>query len=324
MSLLKLAGISKEIQGNLVLKDISFSLERFRKLAIAGATGSGKTTLLKIVAGLIKPDAGKVFFEEVRLPGPDEQLIPGHPAIGWLSQQFELRNNYRVEEVLEYANELTPGEASTIFNVCRVDHLLKRRTDQLSGGEKQRIAITRLLITSPRLLLLDEPFSNLDMFHKQLMKSVIQDIGEKLEITCILISHDPLDTLSWADEILVMNKGELLQYGAPAEVYKKPVDEYTAALFGTYNLLSPALLHLLTGKTIQGNQLQSLIMRPENFIITKEGDDVLKGQIKNIQYFGAYREVEVLLQGIILKVRADEGSFSKGEEVCIRLKSDQQ
>ncbi|HEY0610611.1 MAG TPA: ATP-binding cassette domain-containing protein, partial [Chitinophaga sp.] len=163
MSLLNVSAISKQQDGAFILKDISFEQRRFQHIAIAGETGSGKSTLLKVIGGLAQPDSGQVTFEGGRVKGPNEVLIPGHPGVAYLSQYFELRHNYWVEEILSYANKLTDEEAQNIYEICQIDHLFRRRTDQLSGGEKQRIALARLLTTSPRLLLLDEPFSNLDM-----------------------------------------------------------------------------------------------------------------------------------------------------------------
>ena len=237
--LLKVSGISKQVGKDFALQEISFIQQSHQKIAIAGATGSGKTTLLKIIGGRAQADSGEVFFENKRVPGLAEKLIPGHPGIAYLSQHFELRNNYRVEEELAYTNSLSDKKAAAIYKVCRIDHLLQRKTDQLSGGERQRIALARLLTAAPRLLLLDEPFSNLDPIHKNNLKAVIHDIGEKLKITCILVSHDPLDTLSWADEILVLQDGRLLQRGSPERVYRQPVSEHAAGLFGKYNLLDP-------------------------------------------------------------------------------------
>jgi len=184
---------------------ISFTQEKGRKLAIAGETGSGKSTLLKMIAGLAAVGPGEVRFEGSRVLGPLERLVPGQPGIAYLSQHFELWNNYRVEEVLSYANDLSVEESVELYGICHIDHLLARRTDQLSGGERQRIALARLLVKPPRLLLLDEPFSNLDMIHKDILKSVIRDITQRLDITCLLVSHDPLDVLSWADEVLVVD-----------------------------------------------------------------------------------------------------------------------
>src|SRR5260221_5132483 len=125
MNLLNVLGVSKREGKNWVLKEINFSQQKFRKIAIAGESGSGKTTLLKIIAGLIQPDMGQVLFEEVSVKGPFERLIPGQPGIAYMSQHFELRNSYRVEEVLEYANLLSEEEPEAIYRVCRIDHLRK-------------------------------------------------------------------------------------------------------------------------------------------------------------------------------------------------------
>lgn len=245
-TLLKVKDLSKAGADNFLLSGITFTQEKHEKIAIAGETGAGKSTLLKLIAGLIQPDAGNLLFEGKKVSGPDDQLVPGHPGIAYLSQHFELQKSLRVEQVLTYANATTDRLSSRLFAVCQIDHLLTRRTDQLSGGEKQRVAICRLLISSPRLLLLDEPFSHLDMVHKNTLKDVIRDIGEKLRITCIMVSHDPLDTLSWAGKILVMKNGRIIQVGQPAVIYHKPVNVYVGGLFGKYNLIDPESPNALT------------------------------------------------------------------------------
>jgi ABC-type sugar transport system ATPase subunit len=218
------------------LDPIQFTLQRDQRLAIAGETGSGKSTLLKIIAGLSTPKNGSVHFEGTRVSGPLERLIPGQPGIAYLSQHFELWHNYRVAEVLDYNNDLEPADAQSLFQLCHIDHLLGRRTDELSGGERQRIALARLLVHTPRLLLLDEPFSNLDMIHKRTLKTVIGNIARRFGITLILVSHDPYDALTWADKLIVLKDGRIVQQGQPREVYSTPVDEYVAGLLGDYTL----------------------------------------------------------------------------------------
>jgi ABC-type multidrug transport system ATPase subunit len=126
MAMLEVTGIGKQENGHFILKDVGFTQNPFQKIVIAGETGSGKTTLLKIIAGWIQPGTGEIRFNQKKVLGPDEHLIPGHAGIAYLSQHFELRNNYWVHEILEYANTLTPEAADALYNVCRIDHLLKR------------------------------------------------------------------------------------------------------------------------------------------------------------------------------------------------------
>lgn len=303
MSLLTVSDIQKKEGEDFALKGISFTQEPFYNIAITGESGSGKSTLMKIIAGLAQPDAGEVRFEDQKIKGPNDKLIPGHPGIAYLSQHFELRNNYRVEELLSYANKLSEEDANALYKICQIDHFLKRKNDQLSGGEKQRIALARLLITAPRLLLLDEPFSNLDLIHKNTLKSVIHDIGEQLKISCILVSHDPLDTLSWADEILVMKNGEIVQRGKPEQIYLQPVNAYVAGLFGKYNLIGP----------------KQLFVRPESFKIVKGGSFALEGTIQKVAFLGSAWELEVKLAEQTITVQTHLSGMAKGNTLYIAL-----
>ncbi|HEY9044762.1 MAG TPA: ABC transporter ATP-binding protein [Ohtaekwangia sp.] len=323
MAFIQVSGIGKYgEEQNPVLQDISFSMKRLQRIAIAGETGSGKSTLLKIIAGLIQPDTGEVRFEDQPVEGPAERLVPGHPGIAYLSQHFELPKFLRVEQVLTYANTLGEEEATAIYEVCQITHLLKRKTDQLSGGERQRIAFARLLITSPRLLLLDEPFSNLDMVHKNILKAVIEDIHDRLGITCMLISHDPLDILPWADTIFLMKDGKIVQKGAPAKVYTSPVNEYAAGLLGKYTLLVPAKAQILVKLLRLKPGKKNLFIRPENIKIVKKGKHNLSGRIQTIYYFGSYSEAVVLVNDVLLLIRTDANNLSAGDMLYLSLAAD--
>ena len=319
MHLLQVEKISLEEAGNSALKDISFTVEPQRKIAIAGETGSGKSTLLQIIAGLVQPTAGKVTFQGKPVIGPQDKLIPGHPGIVYLSQQFELPKFLRVEQVLRYANKIPPAEAEKLYDLCRINHLLHRRTDQLSGGERQRIALARLLLTSPQLFLLDEPFSNLDMGHKKILKEILRDVSESLAITLLLISHDPLDTLSWADEILVMKGGKIQQGGSPEYIYNQPLNEYVASLFGTYNIIPAAIANSFPGMNKVGT---NLLIRPEHVQLVSEKSGGLPGIIKQKTYYGSYLELEVMIGETMLIVKTGSGNFHKGDEVYILMEPD--
>lgn len=320
MALLTVSGASKKEKGIFTVKNVSFTQQPFQKIAIAGETGSGKTTLLKMIAGLAQPDAGEILFQQKKVRGPDDQLIPGHAAIAYLSQHFELRNNYWVHEILSYANELTQTEADTLYGVCKIEHLLYRRTDQLSGGEKQRIALARLLIGSPKLLLLDEPFSNLDAVHKRIIKSVVNDINRKLGISCIMVSHDATDILSWADTILVMKDAELIQQGTPAQLYHEPATEYCAALLGEYNLISSADALLLDPSFSIFSKHKKLLVRPEQFVISTTGKG-LPAIVEHIFFMGSYYMVVVSAGSQLLSIKTNNPASLVGETVYLTLSS---
>jgi iron(III) transport system ATP-binding protein len=301
-----------------VLRGISFSQQRGQRLALTGVTGSGKSTLLKLIAGLIQPDEGTILFEGKQVWGPAQTLVPGHPDIAYLSQHFELWHNYRVAEVLSYANELTEEEAGSLYAICRIDHLMRRRTDQLSGGERQRIALARLLVKPPKLLLLDEPYSNLDRIHKEMLRSVIGDILDRYGMSCILISHDPPDVLSWADEMLVRKEGRMVQKAGPERIYRQPVDEYVAGLFGKYNRIHPALAARL-GRLPGAGQGKDLLVRPEKLTLSVLGNAAAQGRVTGIAFLGGYYEVEVELADSRVLVRADTNAYQKGQVVYVGM-----
>lgn len=319
MNLLNVSGVYRQEGNNMIVKNISFTQNQFQKIAIAGETGSGKSTLLKMIGGLVQPSRGAVYFEGKRVPGPEEVLLAGYPGIAYLSQHFELRNNYKVYELLQMANKITDEEANIVYDVCRISHLRNRKTDQISGGEKQRIALASLLTTAPKLLLLDEPFSNLDTPHKNMMKSVVRDISDILNITCLLVSHDPADILSWAEEVLVMKDGQVIQKGTPEQVYQQPVNEYTAALFGTYNIASVALMKELAELfDIQING-KDVCIRPENFTIVNYSEGALNGKVNRVLFCGSYYELEVQVHSDVLTVKTHLRDIKEGAPIYLYL-----
>jgi ABC-type sulfate/molybdate transport systems ATPase subunit len=292
MEFLEVNGVSCKYDQSCVLTNVSFTQNEFQKLAIAGETGSGKSTLLKIIAGLEQSESGKVTFKSQRVVGPSERLVAGHESIAFLSQHFELPQFLRVEQVLAYESKVGDPYASDLYKICRIDHLMKRRTDQLSGGERQRIAIARLLISRPSLLMLDEPFSHLDMVQKNTLKEVIHDVAEQLKISLILISHDPHDTLSWADRIIVMFKGEIIQSGSPQSIYEQPANEYVAGLFGNYNKLSLSLVkEILPAEKIIRNKIPCI--RPENLRLVSARTAHITSKVISTSFYGSYSEINV-------------------------------
>jgi iron(III) transport system ATP-binding protein len=318
MELLTVSNISLAEGATTVVAPISFGQRARHKLALAGESGAGKSTLLQLIAGLVQPSTGEIRIAGERVRGPHEVLVPGHPGVAYLSQKSELPHSLRVEQVLRYASKRPAAEAQALYELCRIDHLLARRTDQLSGGEQQRVALARLLLGSPRLLLLDEPYSNLDRIHKRQLQAIIEEVGTRLGITCLLVSHDATDVLPWADEVLVLRRGRLVQRGAPQQLYYQPADEYVAALFGDYNLVRGAD-RLALGAPDAGQAAEAaMLVRPEQVLLAADGTG-LAGTVRAVRFLGSYYELEVQLPENTIRARAGAASFAPGDAVRVSL-----
>lgn len=317
MDLVTVSNVSLVEQGTTIISPLSFTQQAGQKLALAGASGAGKSTLLQLVAGLAQPTTGDIRIGGARVRGPHEVLVPGHPGVAYLSQKSDLPHSLRVEQVLRYASRRPAAEAQALYELCRIAHLLGRRTDQLSGGEQQRVALARLLLGAPRLLLLDEPFSNLDRAHKRTMQAIIEEVGTRLGITCLLVSHDATDVLPWADEILVLRRGELVQRGTPQALYYHPADEYVAALFGDYNLLRGPAAQRLSPAPLAPDA--ALLLRPEQLRLSASGGEGLPGTVRAVRFMGGYYEVEIQLADSLVRARTGAAAFAPGAAVAISV-----
>ena len=319
MELLNAQKISKIAGDRVLLADTSLEILSGSRLAIMGETGSGKSTLLKIMAGLIAPSSGEVRLQGKKLENPAEQLIPGHPKIAYLSQHFELRNNYRVIELLEMTAKLDADACNNIIELCRISHLLQRKTHEISGGERQRIALARLLLGNPDLLLLDEPFSNLDMVNKLMVREVLHEISTSLRLTCVMVSHHPEDVLPWAETVIIMQKGRIIQKDTPEMIYNHPVNSYTASLTGLNNPLLPGEENL--AQALRVDQKLPSWIRPENLTIVQNEDIGAKGLIQSVTFCGHFwlNRVNVGYRDLI--VVSEQSKFQAGEAVTVLFSS---
>jgi ABC-type sulfate/molybdate transport systems ATPase subunit len=273
---------SKPLLGGFALANINLQINPLEQIGIMGTTGVGKSTLLKTIAGFIQHDNGQIIFKNKTILGPDHQLIPGVDGIAYLSQHFELWNNYKMEDILSYKNELTKEESERLYHLCKITHLMKRNSKQLSGGEKQRIALAKLLVAKPSLLILDEPYSNLDLIHKQILKDVIASVCSSYKIACIMSSHDPNDILPWANKIIVMQDGKIIQEDEPENIFTHPKNEYVAGLLGLKNKVVPALKELLhTNKTF---------LNPWKINMKQNG---VKAIVEGMKFYGHYYEIKL-------------------------------
>ncbi len=319
MAFLSVQNIHYQNPGKTSVGAMSFDLEITDRLAIAGETGSGKTSLVKMIAGLLQPQSGQVIFNGIRVLGPDEQLIAGHKQIAYLSQHFELRNNYRVIELLNMVNEMEPQEAKVIYKICRIDHLINRWTRELSGGEKQRISLAKLLITRPQLLILDEPFSNLDVINKMLMKEVIDDYLKTYKVGCIMVSHHAEEILSWANKIGILHNGKLVQLTTVKEIFYKPVNSQVAGLMGAYNLLEATFFAKNKVALAFHKLADKLLVRPSQIVFTNPEDAFIKGKVESVLFFGNYYLYKVKVQEQIIQVAQVQHKYKTGDEVFLNF-----
>ena len=317
MAWLEVKGLGRIENGVAVVSDLCFSMQQGEKVAIMGETGSGKSSILKIIAGFLQPYEGEVFFQNHKVEGPLERLIPGHPGIAYLSQFSDLRPNFFIHEVLEYANEISPTEAENIYKLCEITHLLKRKTTQLSGGEKQRVALARLLTTKPSLLLLDEPFSHLDLPHKQTIKQVITRASAQLGFTTLLVSHDPGDVLAWAERIIVLKNGKIIEEGTPHNLYNHPFSEYTASLLGPANLLKASMAAALTLSNAADLIEGSYLLRPELVQIDKGENMGIPGEITYVAFSGSRNIIQIRVGNQLLWADSTTRSYKQGDKVLV-------
>ncbi len=321
-NLLDVCGLKKTLKYTDAVQDINFNIKPFQKTAVIGETGSGKTTLLKMIAGLIQPDGGEIYFKGSKIKGPDDCLVPGHPEIAFLSQHFELFNNYYVHEFLSYKNEYNKEETNALFSLCKIDHLLHRKTHELSGGERQRIALTKQLLLKPSFLLLDEPFSNLDGINKISIKKLIEDIINHLKITCLMVSHDANEILSWAEKIYVIHKGQIVQDATPVELYHQPNSEYCAGLLGNFDLIeNPSKYPLFSNIKSDHPLNKKLFIRPDYFHIEKSIESEDSYKVDKVIFNGNYSIVMIDYFDIKINAITNHFDIQNGDFVHVNFKS---
>jgi multiple sugar transport system ATP-binding protein len=234
---LALKNLSKTYGDIAALRNVSLDIPDKEFFVLLGPTGAGKTTVLRCIAGLEKPESGEVWIGEDLV----NDWSAAHRDVALVFQQYSLYPNYTVRENLAFplrsklrripANEIT-RRVEKAAETLRIPHLLERRTDRLSGGEMQRVAIGRAIVREPRLFLMDEPLSNLDAKLRELLRSELQELQLRLGATLIFVTHDQVEAMTMGDRIGVLYKGQLVQVGTPHEVYNFPVNTFVASFVG--------------------------------------------------------------------------------------------
>lgn len=249
-----LKGICKAYQpGKRVLEPIDLSIQPGELFFLLGPSGCGKSTLLRILAGLIAPDEGEIFFNAARI----DQLPPEKRQAAMVFQSYALWPHLSVFENVAFGLRASGVKGAELnrrvaeaLEIVQLGELRDRKIPSLSGGQQQRVALARALAVEPAVLLLDEPLSNLDARLRDIMRLEIRRICKERRQTAIYVTHDRKEALSMADRIAVLNQGKLQQIGTPQEIYRQPCNRFVGAFLGEANFI-PATITAVTAVRIR-------------------------------------------------------------------------
>lgn len=306
MSFFTLTDINKKYQGtDFRLENISFSISRGMILALLGESGCGKTSLLRIISGLEIPDRGIIMLDGKILFDKSTYVPPEYRQIGYVFQDYALFPHLNVKENIRFGIEhlskteqqLRIQQMLELFDLTEYAH---RYPSELSGGEQQRVALARALALQPALLLLDEPFSSLDIIRKETFKRELKSILQKTNATAIFVTHDTTEAMFLADKIIVLKEGKIMQQGHPEKLYRYPVNRYVASFFGKANFFetkisdkSQLLPFAINLKKIDVSRYDKvdICVRPDAFTIHEKG--AISGVVERAVFLGPVLELYV-------------------------------
>ena len=311
MHLLSIQNLSKSFDGgnHFALNNISLQLKQGEICALVGQSGSGKTTLLRLIAGLETTNQGQIIVNSKTFLTPTTATPPHKRNIGFVFQDYALFPHLTVAKNIGFGITQKAAKTqriATLLKLVNLENYGHRYPHELSGGEQQRVALARALAPKPTLLLLDEPFSNLDTNLKTQVRNDLFHIIKTTKVTCIFVTHDTQDAMIAAHKIAVLKKGHLEQVGTPQQLFKTPSTPYVASLFDTINILTAADL-LLFGISLKNDITYGLRPSAIRYYL-EEMPNCVKVQVVQQIFMGDYWLVDVKLgtgKLLILKVGGD-------------------
>jgi iron(III) transport system ATP-binding protein len=343
---LSVSGLTKRFGDTPVLDEVTFTVANGELFTLVGPSGCGKTTTLLSIAGFVAPDHGVIRC------GGDTFVDPGHkvnvPAerrnLGIVFQSYAVWPHMTVEANVAFPLKIRrmPSRArrqqvADVLELVELGGLARRYPHQLSGGQRQRVALARALVYRPSVLLLDEPFSNLDAKLRERARVWLRDLQQRLGITTIFVTHDQEEALSLSDRVLVMSGGHVLRVGTPEEVYREPGNRFVAEFIGQCNFIEGSLDADDTGVWLSSEVIPSRIrvnatgriagsratvaIRPEEIEMRRARDaepDWIPGEIVNSTYLGNHRLYTVHVNGTALTVRTNERFPERDVRVRVR------
>ena len=309
--LIQLENIHKDYGGKTVLNNINLYVRDKEFVTLLGPSGCGKTTTLRIIGGFESPSAGVVYFD-----GKDITSLPAHKRqVNTVFQRYALFPHLNIFDNIAFGPRIAKQPEKQIRE--RVDEMLrmvnltgyeKASPSQLSGGEQQRVAIARALINHPRVLLLDEPLSALDLKLRKEMQRELKAIQQRVGITFVFVTHDQEEALTMSDTVVVMNKGSIQQIGTPTDIYNEPKNAFVADFIGESNILDGVMLEdklvRFSGHTFtcvdsgfDRKEPVDVVVRPEDVDIVSEEKGMLRGAVTSVIFMGVHYEIIVDVDG---------------------------
>ncbi|RLJ23259.1 ABC-type Fe3+/spermidine/putrescine transport system ATPase subunit [Chryseobacterium sp. 7] len=267
---------------NPLFQNLNLRFEENRIIALAGESGCGKSTLLNLIYGLLDWENGDIIFNGTKLLGPKGNLVPGEPEMKFVAQNFDLMPYATVaENVGKFISNINLKQkketVAELLEVVGLQEFANVLPKYLSGGQQQRVAIARALSVLPKLLILDEPFSNLDFPRKIELRERLFRYVKQHGVSLIISTHELQDIMPWLDQIVILQNGRLIQNESPEETYRNPYNSYVAKLFGEVNIFSEA--------EAEDFQISKLSYYPKEIKITETG---LKAEVLESRFAGNY------------------------------------
>ncbi|HEO4697205.1 TPA: ABC transporter ATP-binding protein [Streptococcus agalactiae] len=294
-----------EDSNTVVLKDINFELEEGKFYTLLGASGSGKSTILNIIAGLLEASTGDIYLDGKRINDVPTNKRDVHTVF----QNYALFPHMTVFENVAFPLKLKKMDKKEIqkrvqetLKMVRLEGFEKRAIQKLSGGQRQRVAIARAIINQPKVVLLDEPLSALDLKLRTEMQYELRELPQRLGITFVFVTHDQEEALAMSDWIFVMNEGEIVQSGTPVDIYDEPINHFVATFIGESNILSGKMIEdylvEFNGKRFEAvdggmrpNESVQVVIRPEDLQITLPDEGKLQVKVDTQLFRGVHYEI---------------------------------
>jgi iron(III) transport system ATP-binding protein len=351
-------GLTKRFGDFRAVDDVSFEVEEGELLVLLGPSGCGKTTTLRCIGGLEHPEAGEILIEDQPVTDAAKGwfLQPEARGMGMVAQSYAIWPHMSVYENIAFPlrmrkerGDVVSSRVQEALEMVQLGGLGDRNATDLSGGQQQRVALARAIVGRPRVLLFDEPLSNLDAKLREQMRYLLKDVQREIGITAVYVTHDQAEAMGLGDELLVMNAGRIEQRGSARELYREPRTRFVAEFIGVANMLKGTVVETPSkpdgavyvrlgdddGKTIvkcRGGACDlgkkvTVLVRPEWFEATQgrpqSDQSAIKGTVRNSQYLGERTELLVSTEYGELRVNASgDVAYQQGQVVHLSIDDD--